>query len=104
MRIWDHLKARSSARISLRNYYKGVRSRFARREPETRGGDPMSPNGLDVFDTTLQKTNAWLKELMEELAWDDRHRAYTLLESRVSDGEIADVKHVLPSEIRDLWP
>jgi uncharacterized protein (DUF2267 family) len=141
----------------------------------------MSPTGLDVFDTTLQKTNAWLKELMEELAWDDRHRAYLalratlhairdrlnvgeavqlgaqlpmlirgfyyegwnpahtpvkarhredflhdieqyfakdlpfdaawiacgvfrLLESRVSEGEIAKLKHVLPSEIRDLWP
>ena len=141
----------------------------------------MSTTGLEVFDTTLQKTNAWLKELMEELDWDDRHRSYLalrttlhalrdwlnvgeavqlgaqlpmlvrgfyfegwnpahtpvkarhredflqdieqyfpkdvpidaaqiargvfkLLESRVSRGEIADVKHVLPTEIRDLWP
>ena len=141
----------------------------------------MSSTGLDVFDTTLQKTNAWLKELMEELGWDDRHRAYLalrvtlhavrdrldvgeavqlgaqlpmlirgfyyegwnpahtpvkarhrkdflhdieqyfakdlpidaawvacgvfrLLESRVSDGEIAKLRHVLPGEIRNLWP
>ena len=141
----------------------------------------MSATGLDVFDTTLQKTNAWLKELMEELGWDDRHRAYLalratlhavrdrldvgeavqlgaqlpmlirgfyyegwnpahtpvkarhredflqeieqyfakdlpidaawvargvfrLLESRVSEGEIAKVRHVLPGEICTLWP
>jgi uncharacterized protein (DUF2267 family) len=34
--------------------------------------------GLDVFDTTLQQTNLWLKELMEELAI-DRHHAYQVL-------------------------
>jgi uncharacterized protein (DUF2267 family) len=141
----------------------------------------MSATGLEVFDTTLQKTNSWLKDLMEELGWSDRHRAYlalratlhalrdrltveevaqlgaqlpmlirgfyyegwdptnkplrvrhreqflerilqafrrddgidpekvapavfTVLEKRVTEGEIEDVKHVLPAELRDLWP
>ena len=142
----------------------------------------MSATGLEVFDTTLQKTNRWLKELMEELEWEDRHRAYgalratlhalrdrltieevaqlgaqfpmlirgfyyegwdptnkplklrereefleriaqyfvragesvhpepvaravfALLAQRISDGEIEDVKHILPAELRDLWP
>jgi uncharacterized protein (DUF2267 family) len=141
----------------------------------------MSATGLDVFDTTLQKTHIWLKDLMQVLGTEDRHRAYlalratlhalrdrltveevaqlgaqlpmlirgfyyegwdptgkplrvrhkeqfleqieqtfrrddyidpeevacavfTLLEMRVTDGEIEDVKHVLPAEIRDLWP
>jgi uncharacterized protein (DUF2267 family) len=32
--------------------------------------------GLDVFDTTIQKTNLWLKDLMRELGWEDRHQAY----------------------------
>jgi uncharacterized protein (DUF2267 family) len=27
-----------------------------------------------------------------------------VLASRVTEGEIEDVLHVLPSEIRDLWP
>lgn len=35
--------------------------------------------GLDVFDTTVQKTNGWLKDIMEELGWEDRHRAYEAL-------------------------
>ena len=142
----------------------------------------MSATGLDVFDTTVQKTNSWLKSVMQELEWEDRHRAYlalratlhalrdrltleevaqlgaqlpmlirgfyyegwdptnkptklrlreeflariaqsfvqagdsihpepvaravfAVLSERVSDGEIEDVKHILPSEIRDIWP
>lgn len=36
----------------------------------------MSQRGLSVFDETVQLTNIWLKELMEELGWEDRHRAY----------------------------
>jgi uncharacterized protein (DUF2267 family) len=34
--------------------------------------------GLDVFDTTLQHTNLWLKDVMEELKI-DRHHAYKVL-------------------------
>jgi uncharacterized protein (DUF2267 family) len=34
--------------------------------------------GLDVFDTTLQHTNLWLKDLMEHLGIDRRH-AYKVL-------------------------
>jgi uncharacterized protein (DUF2267 family) len=140
----------------------------------------MSATGLDVFDTTLHKTNSWLNELMQVLGWQDRHKAYmalratlhalrdrltveevaqlgaqlpmlirgfyyegwdptgkplrirqkeqflarieqefrgndridpervaravfTVLANRVTEGEIEDVKHVLPAEIRDLW-
>ena len=29
---------------------------------------------------------------------------FTVLAKRVSEGEIEDVKHVLPAEVRDLWP
>ena len=36
----------------------------------------MSGRGLSVFDETVQLTNIWLKELMAELGWEDRHRAY----------------------------
>jgi uncharacterized protein (DUF2267 family) len=141
----------------------------------------MSATGLDVFDTTLHKTNIWLNDLMQVLGWPDRHKAYlalratlhalrdrltveevaqlgaqfpmlirgfyyegwdptgkplrvrhkvqfparikqqfqgddhidpervaravfTVLAKRASEGEIEDVKQVLPAEIRDLWP
>jgi uncharacterized protein (DUF2267 family) len=39
----------------------------------------MSVTGLEVFDTTVHRTNSWLKELMEELRWQDRHKAYHTL-------------------------
>lgn len=38
----------------------------------------MSVNGLDVFDRTLHTTNAWLKEISEELDV-DRHTAWKVL-------------------------
>lgn len=141
----------------------------------------MSITGLDAFDATVHKTNAWLNRLMsiqgrddrrlaylglratlhalrdrltlEEVAdlgaqlpmlvrgfyyegWDptgkpvrERHReqflarierelrtdepidpeavaraVFLVLSERVAAGEIEDVLHVLPSEIRELWP
>src|SRR5438270_10585248 len=39
----------------------------------------MSMTGLEVFDTTLQKTNDGLDEIMDELALQDRHTAYVAL-------------------------
>jgi hypothetical protein len=39
----------------------------------------MSVTGLEVFDTTVHKTNGWLRELMDELDWPDRHKAYLAL-------------------------
>lgn len=39
----------------------------------------MSMAGLDVFDRTLEKSNNWLKDIMYELGWEDRHRAYLAL-------------------------
>jgi uncharacterized protein (DUF2267 family) len=141
----------------------------------------MSLTGLEVFDTTVHRTNSWLKELMQVQGWESRQRAYlalratlhalrdrltveevthlgaqlpmlvrgfyyegwdptgkplkvrhkdlflenirhelkaddpvdperiargvfTVLSKRVSEGEIENVKHLLPEGIRDLWP
>ena len=141
----------------------------------------MSTTGLDVFDTTVHKTNSWLHDLTQILRWPDKHKVYTalrttllalrdrltvievahlgaqlpmlvrgfyyegwdpankpvkerhreqflahieqqfknddsvdpeavaravffVLEHRVSEGEIEDIKQILPAEIRDLWP
>jgi uncharacterized protein (DUF2267 family) len=140
----------------------------------------MSTTGLEVFDSTIQKTHIWLKDLMGILDSTDRHKAYLvlratlhalrdrltieetaqlaaqlpmlirgfyyegwdptgkplkerhldeflagisqelrpsgieaetaaravflLLSNRITEGEIEDVEHVLPRQIRDLWP
>ena len=39
----------------------------------------MSNTGLEIFDTTLQETNRWLKLAMEYLETDNRHHAFTVL-------------------------
>lgn len=39
----------------------------------------MSATGLAVFDETLHITNAWLKDLMELLGWEEREYAYRAL-------------------------
>ncbi|MBI3303189.1 MAG: hypothetical protein HYZ72_14070 [Deltaproteobacteria bacterium] len=37
----------------------------------------MSTTGLEIFDTTFQKTHIWLNDVMRELGWEDeRPRAY----------------------------
>jgi len=39
----------------------------------------MKWTGLDVFDSTIQRTITWLKELMTELNWSDRRKTYLAL-------------------------
>jgi len=36
----------------------------------------MKFTGLDVFDSSINRTNAWLKELMQELNWSDHRKTY----------------------------
>jgi uncharacterized protein (DUF2267 family) len=144
-------------------------------------GTTSSATGHDLFEATLNKTNAWLSHVMRVLPTEDRHTAYLALRAtlhalrdritveevaqlgaqlpmlirgfyyegwdptgkplkirdrqqfldriahelrevdgkdpeevaravfvvlvqRISDGEIDDVKHVLPHDIRELWP
>ncbi len=39
----------------------------------------MAETGLHIFDKTLHETNIWLKDMMNELGTEDRHRAYRIL-------------------------
>jgi uncharacterized protein (DUF2267 family) len=41
----------------------------------------MANSGLDVFDTTVQETNHWVKLMMEELDTDNRRQAFNGLRS-----------------------
>ena len=70
----------------------------------------MSATGLDVFDTTLQKTNRWLKEIMEELGWKDRRNAYQALRAtlhalrdRLPVEEVAHLGAQLPMLVRGIY-
>jgi Uncharacterized conserved protein len=41
----------------------------------------MKLTGLEIFDFTIQRTNSWLKDLMQELNWTDRRKTYLALRS-----------------------
>jgi uncharacterized protein (DUF2267 family) len=69
----------------------------------------MSATGLAVFDETIQKTNAWLKEIADDLNT-DRHVAYQALRAvlhclrdRLTVEEAADLGDQLPMLIRGIY-
>jgi uncharacterized protein (DUF2267 family) len=70
----------------------------------------MSATGLKVFDSTIQTTNIWLDEIMKDLGWSDRHRAYHALRSvlhtlrdRLSVDEAAQLSAQLPLLVRGVF-
>ena len=70
----------------------------------------MPTTALNVFDTTLEKTNEWLNEINDELGWDTKHAAYTALRStlhalrdRLPVNEAAHLGAQLPMLIRGIY-
>ena len=69
----------------------------------------MSMTGLDVFDRTIQETNIWLKEIMDDVG-PDRRRAYHalravlhVLRDRLTVEEAAHLSAQLPMMIRGIY-
>lgn len=54
----------------------------------------MPATGLEVFDTTVQQTNLWLKAIQDRLAVDDKHFAYLALR-----GTLHALRDRLPPEL-----
>ncbi len=70
----------------------------------------MSALGLPIFDKAIQDANIWVNEVMSELDWDDKHRAYILLRStlhvlrdRLQPNECAHLAAQLPTLIRGIY-
>jgi uncharacterized protein (DUF2267 family) len=70
----------------------------------------MSVTGLGVFDTTVHKTNSWLKDLMQVLGWQDRHKAYLAMQAtlhalrdRLTLEEVAQLSAQPPMLIRGFY-
>ncbi|MBI2869379.1 MAG: DUF2267 domain-containing protein [Chloroflexi bacterium] len=70
----------------------------------------MSFTGLEAFDTTVQKTNIWLDEVMSELGWDNRHKAYIALRAvlhalrdRLMPEEAVELGAQLPVLVRGFY-
>lgn len=71
----------------------------------------MSNTGLEVFDSTLQKTHILLDDIMQEMGWnDERQRAYLALRSvlhalrdRLTMAEALDLGAQLPMLVRGFY-
>lgn len=70
----------------------------------------MSATGLEVFDDTIQKTNIWLKDIMESLGRDNRRLAYRALRAvlhalrdRMTVEEAAHLSAELPMLVRGIF-
>jgi uncharacterized protein (DUF2267 family) len=70
----------------------------------------MKFTGLEVFDSTIQRTNSWLKELMQELNTADHRKTYLILRSvlhafrdHLSGPDAIYVGEQLPMLIRGLY-
>jgi uncharacterized protein (DUF2267 family) len=70
----------------------------------------MSSTGLRVFDSTLQATNIWLDQIMEELDWTNRHKAWHALRAtlhalrdRLPLHEAVQLAAQLPMLIRGMY-
>lgn len=70
----------------------------------------MPESGLEAFDTTLQKTNLWIKEVGDELGWSDKHKSYLALRTvlqalrdRLTIEEATDLGAQLPMLVRGFY-
>lgn len=62
-------------------------------------GKPMKAN-VDDFLTRIEQELGPAPIAADEAA----RGVFLLLSNRISEGEIEDIEHVLPKQIRDLWP
>lgn len=70
----------------------------------------MTMTGLSAIDHTVHLTNEWLKEIGDQLKWEDRQRSYRLLRvvlqslrDWLSVAEVADLGAQLPMLVRGIY-
>lgn len=70
----------------------------------------MSNTGIAAFDSTLQATNIWLHDLMDQAGWQDKQRAYHALRvvlhalrDRLSVDQAAALGAQLPMLVRGIY-
>lgn len=70
----------------------------------------MHASAIPAFESTLHKSNTWIRQLMDELGWDDPQRAYHglravlhALRDRLTVAEASDLSAQLPMLIRGAY-
>jgi uncharacterized protein (DUF2267 family) len=110
---------RHKAYLALRVTLHALRDRLTLEEVAQLGAQlPMLIRGFyyEGWDPTgkplkERHKEEFLARIEEQFSGDDRADAkqvaravFSVLSDRVTEGEIEDVKHVLPAELRELWP
>ena len=110
---------RHKAYLALRVTLHALRDRLTVEEVAQLGAQlPMLIRGFyyEGWDPTgkplkERHKEEFLARIAEQFSGDDQADAeqvaravFSVLSDRVTEGEIEDVKHVLPAELRDLWP
>jgi uncharacterized protein (DUF2267 family) len=70
----------------------------------------MNASVITAFDRTIEKTNAWISDLMAELGWEEPERSYHALRAvlhalrdRLPVQEAADLSSQLPMLVRGIY-
>ncbi len=70
----------------------------------------MTSTGVQALDRSIHTTNEWLKEVCEEMGWEDRERGYIALRAvllnlrdRLSAGQAAHFAAQLPAFVRGIY-
>lgn len=70
----------------------------------------MTSTTIGSFESTIHKTNVWLKDVMEALSWESHERAYHALRAvlhalrdHLSTEEVADLAAQLPMLVRGFY-
>jgi uncharacterized protein (DUF2267 family) len=110
---------RHEAYLALRAALHALRDRLTVEEVAQLGAQlPMLIRGFyyEGWDPTgkplkIRDREQFLARITQELRDRDHlppdrvaRAVFTVLAARIADGEIEDVKHILPADIRDLWP
>jgi uncharacterized protein (DUF2267 family) len=107
---------KQSAYLAMRAAVHALRDRLTVEEVAQLGSQlPMLVRGFyyEGWDPTgkplkERHKDQFLARIAREVAGEDPEQiakaVFTVLAKRVSDGEIENVKHILPAELRELWP
>lgn len=70
----------------------------------------MTTTTITAFQSTVQKTNEWIRDLMDEMQWEDQQRAYHglravlhALRDRLTVAEASDLAAQLPMLLRGMY-
>jgi uncharacterized protein (DUF2267 family) len=110
---------RHRAYLALRATLHALRDRLTVEEVAQLGAQlPMLIRGFyyEGWDPTgkplrIRDKEQFLARIRQQFRGDESvdtelvaRKVFTLLANRVTEGEIEDIKHVMPAEIRELWP